>query len=60
VQQFVDVTGVAGRETMVDLMGMGKQPEDISVESPMFGAYRFGAARPAQEPAQRRQNRGGT
>jgi hypothetical protein len=29
---------VAGKEMMVDLMGMGKQPEDISIESPMFRA----------------------
>ena len=36
VQEFVDCSGVAGREMLVDLMGMGKQPEEITVESPMF------------------------
>jgi hypothetical protein len=38
VQEFVDCSGVSGKEMMVDLMGMGKQPEEISVESPMFRA----------------------
>ena len=38
VQEFVDCSGVAGREMMVDLMGMGKQPEEISTDSPMFRA----------------------
>jgi hypothetical protein len=38
VQEFVDCSGVAGKEMLVDLMGMGKQPEDITVESPMFRA----------------------
>jgi hypothetical protein len=38
VQEFVDCSGVAAREMLVDLMGMGKQPEDISVESSMFRA----------------------
>ena len=38
VQEFVDCSGVAGKEMLVDLMGMGKQPEDISVDSPMFRA----------------------
>jgi hypothetical protein len=38
VQEFVDCSGVSGREMLVDLMGMGKQPEEISVESPMFRA----------------------
>jgi hypothetical protein len=38
VQEFVDCSGVSGREMLVDLMGMGKQPEDITVESPMFRA----------------------
>jgi hypothetical protein len=38
VQEFVDCSGVAGKEMMIDLMGMGKQPEEISIESPMFRA----------------------
>jgi hypothetical protein len=38
VQEFVDCSGVAGKEMLVDLMGMGKQPEEISIESPMFRA----------------------
>jgi len=38
VQEFVDVSGVAGREMLIDLMGMGKQPEDITIESAMFRA----------------------
>ena len=38
VQEFVDVSGVSAREMLVELMGMGKQPEEISIESPMFRA----------------------
>jgi hypothetical protein len=38
VQEFVDCSGVAGKEMLVDLMGMGKRPEDITVESAMFRA----------------------
>ena len=38
VQEFVDCSGVSGKEMLVDLMGMGKQPEDITIESPMFRA----------------------
>jgi len=38
VQEFVDCSGVAGKEMLVDLMGMGKQPGDISTDSPMFRA----------------------
>jgi hypothetical protein len=38
VQEFVDCSGVAGKEMLIDLMGMGKQPEDISIESAMFRA----------------------
>jgi hypothetical protein len=38
VQELVDCSGVAAKEMLVDLMGMGKQPEDISIESPMFRA----------------------
>ena len=30
VQEFVDCSGVSGTEMLVDLMGMGKQPEDIT------------------------------
>jgi hypothetical protein len=38
VQEFVDCSGVAGKEMLIDLMGMGKQPDEISIESPMFRA----------------------
>jgi hypothetical protein len=38
VQEFVDCSGVSGKEMLVDLMGMGKRPEDITIESPMFRA----------------------
>jgi len=38
VQEFVDCSGVSAREMLVDLMGMGRQPEEISVESKMFRA----------------------
>lgn len=38
VQEFVDVSGVSARGMLVDLMGMGRQPEEISIESPMFRA----------------------
>jgi 2,4-diaminopentanoate dehydrogenase len=38
VQEFVDCSGVSGRQMLVDLMGMGKRPEEISVDSPMFRA----------------------
>lgn len=38
VQEFVDCTGVSERRMLVDLMGMGRAPADISVESPMFQA----------------------
>jgi hypothetical protein len=38
VQEFVDCSGVSGREMLVDLMGMGKRPEDITIDSPMFRA----------------------
>jgi hypothetical protein len=38
VQEFVDCSGVSAREMLVDLMGMGKRPEEISVDSPMFRA----------------------
>ena len=38
VQEFVDCSGVSRKEMLVDLMGMGKQPEDITIDSPMFRA----------------------
>jgi len=38
VQEFVDCSGVSAREMLVDLMGMGKHPDEISVASPMFRA----------------------
>jgi hypothetical protein len=38
VQEFVDCSGVSGRQMLVDLMGMGKRPEEISLDSPMFRA----------------------
>jgi 2,4-diaminopentanoate dehydrogenase len=38
VQEFVDCRGVAERQMLVDLMGMGKRPEEITVDSPIFCA----------------------
>ena len=38
VQEFVDCSGVTEPKMLVELMGMGKQPEEISVVSPMFRA----------------------
>jgi hypothetical protein len=38
VQEFVDCSRVSAKEMLVDLMGMGKRPEEITVESRMFGA----------------------
>jgi len=38
VQEFVDCRAVSAREMLVDLMGMGKRPDEISVESAMFRA----------------------
>lgn len=38
VQEFVDCSRVAAKEMLVDLMGMGKRPEEITVESRIFGA----------------------
>jgi hypothetical protein len=38
VQEFVDCRGVSERQMLVDLMGMGKRPEEISVDSPVFAA----------------------
>jgi 2,4-diaminopentanoate dehydrogenase len=36
VQEFVDCSGVSAPGMLFDLMGMGKQPEEISSESPVF------------------------
>lgn len=38
VQEFVDCSGIRERRMLVDLMGMGKRPDEITVESPMFSA----------------------
>jgi hypothetical protein len=38
VQEFVDCSVVPTREMLVDLMGMGKEPGEITVENPMFRA----------------------
>jgi hypothetical protein len=38
VQEFVDCSGISERRMLVDLMGMGKRPEEITTESPMFRA----------------------
>ena len=38
VQEFVDCSGVSRREMLVDLMGMGKRPDEITMDSPMFRA----------------------
>jgi hypothetical protein len=38
VQEFVDCSGISERGMLVDLMGMGKNPGDITVKSPMFQA----------------------
>ena len=38
VQEFVDTSGVSAPEMLFELMGMGKPPEAISVESTMFRA----------------------
>ena len=38
VQEFVDCSGVSQRRMLVDLMGMGKRPDEITVDSPMFRA----------------------
>ena len=36
VQEFVDVSRVPAKGMLTDLMGMGKQPEEITVDAPMF------------------------
>jgi hypothetical protein len=38
VQEFVDCSGISARVMLVDLMGMGKRPEEISPDSAMFRA----------------------
>jgi hypothetical protein len=38
VQEFVDCSKVSQRRMLVDLMGMGKHPDEITVDSPMFRA----------------------
>lgn len=38
VQEFVDCSGISEPAMLVDLMGMGKHPDEISVKSPMFQA----------------------
>ncbi len=38
VQEVVDCRAVRGKAMLVDLMGMGKQPEEISTDSAMFRA----------------------
>ena len=38
VQEFVDCRAVTAREMLVDLMGMGKRPEEITIDSAMFRA----------------------
>lgn len=38
VQELVDCRAVSAKVMLVDLMGMGKQPEEISIESAMFRA----------------------
>ncbi|BBZ38822.1 NAD(P)H-dependent amine dehydrogenase family protein [Mycobacterium conspicuum] len=38
VSEFVDCSAVPGKGMLVDLMGMGKDPADITVDAPMFRA----------------------
>jgi hypothetical protein len=38
VQEFVDCSAVSERRMLVDLMGMGKPPDEITTDSPMFRA----------------------
>jgi hypothetical protein len=38
VQEYVDCSGLAQPKMLMELMGMGKHPDDISVASPMFRA----------------------
>lgn len=38
VQEFVDCSAISERRMLVDLMGMGKKPEEITTDSAMFQA----------------------
>lgn len=38
VQEFADCRAITAREMLVDLMGMGRPPEEVSLESPVFQA----------------------
>lgn len=38
VAEYVDCRAVTAREMLVDLMGMGKRPDEITAQSPMFTA----------------------
>jgi len=38
VQEFVDCSGISEPGMLIDLMGIGKRPEEIAVDSPMFQA----------------------
>jgi 2,4-diaminopentanoate dehydrogenase len=38
VSEFVDCSKISERGMLVDLMGMGKQPSEITVDAPMFRA----------------------
>ena len=38
VQEFVDCAVVPNREMLIDLMGMGRDPGEITVDNPMFRA----------------------
>jgi hypothetical protein len=38
VQEFVDCSGLSEPKMLFELMGMGKQPDEISIDSPMFRA----------------------
>jgi hypothetical protein len=38
VQEFVDCSGISEPGMLIDLMGMGKPPEQITIDSPMFQA----------------------
>lgn len=38
VQEFVDCSAISERRMLVDLMGMGKKPQESTTEAPMFKA----------------------
>ena len=38
VQEFVDCSGLTEPKMLMELMGMGKDPDEISIDSPMFRA----------------------